>query len=211
MGLLSQIIPHGAHYGAAPGTAAPSTVPPPLSRDSQQECQAGPRLPWCHILPASLTIKGRVCGVQRGSKGCPDPAGPPSTALGQGEGAPLHRDKEILGFIWEKRAILAQLKGAEESSCSGQLEGGFEQGLGLSEKGNLSSSTTPDPHRIFPPPWIRASILNPKPSTLKQSSSGNARLEVACVPRQFCESGWERKPLLFGSRVWVFFLLFPFQ
>lgn len=41
-------------------------------------------------------------GKGGGSKGCPDPAGPPSTALGQGEGTQLHRDKEILGFIWEK-------------------------------------------------------------------------------------------------------------
>lgn len=96
--VLSQVIPHTAHYGATPGSAAPSTRPVLPSRNARQD----PTFPGITSPLHPSPSRGGFVWLQRGSKGCPDPAGCPSTVLGQGEGAQLHRDEQILGCVREK-------------------------------------------------------------------------------------------------------------
>lgn len=116
--VLSQIIPHRAHYGATPGSPIPSTRPGLPSRNSRQD----PTFPGITSPLHPSPPREEFVWLQRGSKGSPDPAGCPSTALGQGEGAHSHRGEEILGFVREKEH---QLKRWRNLPAQGNLKEDF--------------------------------------------------------------------------------------
>lgn len=92
-----------------------STVPLPLSCSHQQACQGGFHLPWQHTPLSSRPgiylqpspSREHFAGLLMPWAGCPAAWIPPSTGVGQCQGAQLCRDKELWGFVRAKRGILA--------------------------------------------------------------------------------------------------------